>query len=848
MTKISVIIPCYNVEKYLDQCLTSVMNQTLRDIEIICVDDGSTDHTLKMLNSYAEQDKRVRVFSQQNQFAGAAWNLGLSRAKGEYLIFLDSNDFLSETLAQDAYTAAVSADADVVLFDAQFFDESANEFRKGWFLNTRYIPEKQPFNYKDCPECFYQITSPVPWTKMFRRQFLLDTRLQFQTLRHTNDTFFIMSALAMAERIVTLDKVLVNYRVGHATNLQSTKRKNPFCFYTAYKAWHDKLEELGVLPALHRSYANQALSGCLDHLCTLNDPDVQKKFFDQLCQEIFRELELPDEASCYYIDEHYNQMSLIKNGTFEQYRAYQTSTIIRDMWNSAEQGCRMIQSTPHGSKERQVAIRSAVESVLKAIKTYIPDKADPNAKYAYQMAHDVFNREEFSDVSIQMIQNRVRYQEFGAIRRNDYETIQDMLRRKLIVSMTSYPARIHGLEPVLESLFKQNRKADEIVLWLAEEQFPGKEQDLPEYLTGLVKRNKLTIRWCDDLKPHKKYFYAFQAYPNDLIVTVDDDLIYSRDMLSALHNSYLMYPDAVSAVRVHLMIVSEDNKILPYNRWVRETECCLYTPCMQLLATCGAGALFPPELFRKEFLDRDAIIENSLNADDLWLKAMQIMSGVPVVMARRYEPLVYAPGSQQEALWHSNVSRNQNDVQMENIIRWTDRVFGKNALVRALTDPAQFHPILDKETMAYYLNQERQVLRQQFYKKERALLEAETKQRDTEAKQREAEAKLREAEVKRKNVEAKLQEAERKLKDSDQRLKDTQRKLKTAEESKPITCQMKELGKELKGLREKGHSSLSVRVKLLIYKIAWIPEKILVFLMYYLRNGAKQTIKYFFRK
>ena len=150
--------------------------------------------------------------------------------------------------------------------------------------------------------------------------------------------------------------------------------------------------------------------------------------------------------------------------------------------------------------------------------------------------------------------------------------------------------------------------------------------------------------------------------------------------------------------------------------------------------------------------------------------------------------------------------------------------------------------------MAYYLNQERQVLRQQFYKKERALLEAETKQRDTEAKQREAEAKLREAEVKRKNVEAKLLEAERKLKDSDQRLKDTQRKLKTAEESKPITCQMKELGKELRGLREKGHSSLSVRVKLLIYKIAWIPEKILVFLMYYLRNGAKQTIKYFFRK
>jgi len=106
---VSVIIPCYNAEKYLDMCMESILNQTLRDIEIICVDDGSTDKTLNKLNYYAANNPRMRVFSQRNQFAGAARNLGLSQARGEYVLFLDCDDFFAENLAQDAYAAAVSA-------------------------------------------------------------------------------------------------------------------------------------------------------------------------------------------------------------------------------------------------------------------------------------------------------------------------------------------------------------------------------------------------------------------------------------------------------------------------------------------------------------------------------------------------------------------------------------------------------------------------------------------------------------------------------------------------------------------------------------------------------------------
>ena len=856
MPAVSIIIPCYNAEKYLDMCMESLLNQTLKNIEIICVDDGSTDRTWEKLNSFAEKDARVRLFSQQNQFAGAARNLGLSYARGEYLVFLDSDDFFADTLAQDAYSVAVSNDADVVLYDAQYFDEESNEFRKGWFLNTAYIPEKQPFSNEDCPEKLFQISTPSPWTKLFRRQFLLDTKLQFQTLRHTNDAYFILSALAMAKRIVTLDKVLVNYRVGHTTNLQSTKRTNPLCFYTAYKAWHDELKKLELLPKLRRSYVNRAMGGCLYNLRSMNDLEAKKIVFDKLREEIFDELEIPDQdVSCYFIESDYNEMHLIKNGSFEQYVAFQTSTQIRELWHSVERGIRFIRSQPDGTKARRYALSSVAERIIRAVKRCASDPSNSDVKFAYQIAHDFFNRKEFSGISAAKFQSGTLYQEFATIQKHDYATIIALMDHRLVVSLTSYPGRIHTMGPVLDSLYNQDKQADEIILWLAKEEFPELEKSLPEYLTELSAQNRLTIRWCDNLKPHKKYFYALQEYTEDVVVTVDDDLLYSPNMLSSLYKSYLLYPQAVSAVRVHLMLLSEENKLLPYNTWIRETDCCLYSPSMQLFATGGAGTLYPPRLFRKEFFDREAILENAPIADDLWLKAMELLSGVPVVAARPREPLQYLPGSQDDALKLTNDEQQHNDIQLANIIRWTDDTFGKDALLRVLRDPTSCHPILGMKSVTYHLDQERRSLRQQLetaQTKERktksTLLQTQQTLSQTDAKLKSTEAKLRAAETKLRETENKLKNSDLKCKETEAKLRKARNDVRRAEECIPINNQMKELGTMLKGLRGKGSSPLSVGFKYLVYAIAWIPEKILVFLMYYLRNGFMQTAKHMLRK
>lgn len=262
---------------------------------------------------------------------------------------------------------------------------------------------------------------------------------------------------------------------------------------------------------------------------------------------------------------------------------------------------------------------------------------------------------------------------------------------RVVVSMTSYPARIGCVFEVVQSLLAQTRKADLIVLYLAGEQFPGGSSDLPEKLNMLEREKSLVIRWCDDLKPHKKYYYALQEYSDCAVITVDDDVIYPPDLISSLCESYERHPGAVSAGRTHLIMLSEDNKVMPYRYWPKEVNMCLDKPSLQLLATGVAGILYPPHVFGAEAFDREAIEKTSLLADDLWLKAMELVYDVPVVTARKSGYLRLVDGSQDVALYHKNVDSENNDIQLASIISWLDKKHGEGFFVNRIleSDPGQ---------------------------------------------------------------------------------------------------------------------------------------------------------------
>lgn len=318
---VSIVVPVYNVEPYIRQTMDSLLTQSMEHIEIIAIDDGSTDNSLEILKEYEMQDDRVRVFCQKNKYAGVARNVGIEKARGEYLIFVDSDDFFSKDLARDAYFTAKMKDADIVLFGANHFNNMTGEYTDAkWLLKAHLAPNKNTFSYKDCQDTLYEMTTPCPWTKMFRKEFILESKLYYQGLQNTNDLYFVYSALAMAKRITVVDKKLVNYRVAITTSLQATKKKNPLCFYEAYKAWHEKLIEIGAIEVLNRGYVNEALNGCLYNLKSIKDLSVKEKVFDVLKNEAFNTLEIYGyDRTFYKSEEDYKHMMLIKNNDFEQY-------------------------------------------------------------------------------------------------------------------------------------------------------------------------------------------------------------------------------------------------------------------------------------------------------------------------------------------------------------------------------------------------------------------------------------------------------------------------------------------------------------------------------------------------
>ena len=259
--------------------------------------------------------------------------------------------------------------------------------------------------------------------------------------------------------------------------------------------------------------------------------------------------------------------------------------------------------------------------------------------------------------------------------------------KKLIVSLTSYPARINSAVLSLDTVFKQCVTPDAVILWLASSDFPNREGDLPSELVKMVSDRGLSICWCeDDLKPHNKYFWTFKEYPDALVITVDDDILYHSQITENLYRSYLLHPQAVSAARICFVPISEAGKLPPYELWPTGVDIYISRPSMQFCATGVGGVLYPTVLFSsvKELFDPTTIKRICLYEDDLWLKAMELVAGIPVVVAEEFKGLHYTPGSQGIGLWHENIDGGKSQKQLLQIQKEIDNRYGKNTFINML--------------------------------------------------------------------------------------------------------------------------------------------------------------------
>lgn len=238
--------------------------------------------------------------------------------------------------------------------------------------------------------------------------------------------------------------------------------------------------------------------------------------------------------------------------------------------------------------------------------------------------------------------------------------------QKIIVSLTSYPKRIHTVWITIETLLRQNMKPDEIILWLAKDQFDGMES-LPSEL--LAQRDRgLTIRFCDDLRSHKKYFYAMQEYPEDLIVLADDDIFYPKDMIRQLYRMHQKNPKEI--VCMTAAVISPD-LTSPPSMWrkVGANEKIEHSYVAQPYT--GAGTLYPPQTVSKKAFQKEVIMSICPYADDLWLKFMSLANGVKVTSMYKFRSIpitIYETG--QNGLWYINAQGGKNDEQWQKILEY----------------------------------------------------------------------------------------------------------------------------------------------------------------------------------
>ena len=248
-------------------------------------------------------------------------------------------------------------------------------------------------------------------------------------------------------------------------------------------------------------------------------------------------------------------------------------------------------------------------------------------------------RKRIAPLSDRVFKNILRAKKLPQINRDYIESLVENMHEmgtsgrddtpRLIVSLTSYPKRMYDIHLCLYSIFTQDLKPDKVVLWLAREQFPNGEVDIPAKVLRL-KDYGLTIKWCDDIRSYKKLIPSMQEWPDACIVTADDDIYYPSNWLQDLWETYTTTGDCLVAHRCHRVVFDEAG-VRPYREW--EKTVTGYHPSYLNFFTGAGGVLYSPGCLHKDILNIEKFQTLCPNADDIWFWAMAVLKGTKIALA-----------------------------------------------------------------------------------------------------------------------------------------------------------------------------------------------------------------------
>ena len=621
--KVTVIIPVYNTAPYLAECINSIINQTLKDIEIICIDDASTDNSLEIIREFAKKDKRIKIIAHmKNKHQGGARNSGLDIATGKYIWFIDADDYVDLDAVEILYNKMEELEnVDVLCFGASAFIDVPGKGRTSY--PEKAISHSWPAEQILClPEHQEKIPNTIDGSSvvyMSRRKFI--DKYRYREHVYFEDADFSFKVYTSDAKFYFMEKYYPYHRrvtetSTTAKNVNEQKAETTISRILALKAISDVINSKN-LSGNH--YGVQWFKRWAKYSIGLYLP--LREIHEEKINEIIRYLQFlynlfPEKTRNEYID------------------VFNSDSSISALCKSDEDYKKLYERLEKKYKDMECNYKKQLDDVHNSVSfragrcmTWFPRKIrggircykEHGFKYTikrcFEKMEKVFRIKEVKH-KVTKISNRTC---------NIWGLNKEPRSPRVIVSLTSYPGRIYTVHKTIDTLLSQTVKPDKVILWLAFEQFPKREKELPKELLKLKKRG-LTIEWCEDLRSYKKLIPTLQKYPEDIIVTADDDAYYAENWLELLYQSY----NREDGLFIHCHRITKVFFEEGEYRVIPEGKSTYSQPSFLHKLTGLGGVLYPPNVFYHDVLNADKFKQLAPTNDDIWFWFMAVLNGVKI--------------------------------------------------------------------------------------------------------------------------------------------------------------------------------------------------------------------------
>ena len=275
--KLSFIIPVYNIENYLFECLDSILTQNFQDFEIICVNDGSTDNSLEVLKKY--QSDKVIIIDKENEGSGVARNVGIEKAKGDYIWFVDGDDWIEKDCLDNLIQKADELNTDILIFGGQSCYK--NKKKSGGYSADK-LPKKylnKIFSSDDIKKDIFKFPSTA-WTKLYKREFLINNNIKFQNIKVGQDQLPFFHSMITAQKIALYPKNIYCYRKNRLGSAMTVKKKKNFSPIYVFYAIEELLNILNKMNEYEYIFINKYFSKATSWLAKFQD-DLKEEYYSE---------------------------------------------------------------------------------------------------------------------------------------------------------------------------------------------------------------------------------------------------------------------------------------------------------------------------------------------------------------------------------------------------------------------------------------------------------------------------------------------------------------------------------------------------------------------------------------